>query len=135
MTPARLRQLADDADARALALAESGDIDGAARLSALAEGYRAVAAKQEGLRPGKRSPTVEAPMMTGEHRAAISRGHGDSAPMAIARAAGKARSMTELARKLGVSPSFLSQVIAGKKVMPEDRAATFEKLTGKPWKV
>ncbi len=51
MTPARLRQLADDADARALALAEKGDIRGAAALSALAESYRQVATEQEGLAP------------------------------------------------------------------------------------
>ncbi len=135
MTPARLRQLADDADARALARAEQGDIRGAAALSALAESYRQVASEQEGLLTGKRSVTIPDVSMTAEHREAISRGHGQSAPVRAAKRAGVAKSLRELAGKLGVSHSMLSQVINGVRPMPDDLAAKYQRLVGVPWKV
>jgi hypothetical protein len=137
MTPQKLRQLADDADARALALAESGDIDGAARLSALAEGYRAVAAKQDGLKSPSRAPTVDS-VMTDSHREALStsRDLNDSAPMRAARKAGLP-SLRAVAAKLDVDPGFLSKIFRGKRPCPVPLAEAFEKLTGFPatrWK-
>lgn len=131
-----MRQLADDADAMALKLVAAGEVDAAVGAAKLAEDYRRVADELERLPSAKRSAKVKpvADAMTGEHREAISRGHGDSAPMKAARKVG-IRSMAQLAKKLGVSPGFLSQVVHGVRPMPTDRAEAFEKLTGVRWKV
>lgn len=69
-------------------------------------------------------------------RKAISRGLGTanvlSGNMDAAREA-KIPSMRALAKKLGVSVSFISQVMSGLRPMPETLAIAFKKLTGKDW--
>lgn len=132
-----MRQLAAEADARAEAAAAEGDVEAFETADAMADRLRQLAAEKEGRLPrAKRSAKVKpvADTMTASHREAISRAHGDSAPMKAARKVG-IRSMAQLAGKLGVSPGFLSQVVNGVRPMPADRAEAFEKLTGSRWKV
>ena len=72
--------------------------------------------------------------MSPDHRAALSDSLlGKDANMRAARAAGIPSSRA-LAKKLDVSPQFLSQVRKGVRKMPDDKAAIFKQLTGKDWK-
>lgn len=135
MTPKKLRELADDTDARALKLVEAGDVRGAAALSALAEGYRAVADEQERLPTSGLRSTVKN-VRAEEHRGAQSAALVNNAPMRAARASGLP-SVRAVAAKLGVDATFISRVFRGKKPMPDELAERFEKLTGYPasrWK-
>lgn len=139
MTPAKLRQLADDTDQRALKMAEAGDIKAAAALSALAESYREVAAEQDGLRPAPAKATVDhKTVMTDSHREALSssRELAANAPMKAARKAGYP-SLRAVATALDMDPGFVSKVFRGKRPCPEPLAVAFERLTGYPaarWK-
>lgn len=54
------------------------------------------------------------------------------ANMDAARAAG-IPSLRQLAKKLGVTVSFLSQVRQGARPMPDTHRAKFRKLTGQDW--
>jgi hypothetical protein len=138
VTPARLRQLAEREDAAALRALDLGDAAAARDYRILAQLHREVADAMEAqglqrLTGSTLTPTVNQGTMVDDHREAISRAHtpSDSAPMKAARKAGFL-SLADLAEKLGVSKSFMSQVMSGKKKMPPDRAAAFERLTGYP---
>ena len=69
--------------------------------------------------------------MNEAHREAISKAHPQSPAMKAARKAGFA-TLGDVAKALGVSKSFVSQVFSNKKPMPVDKAREFEKLTGYP---
>lgn len=132
MTPAQLRAYADDCDRRARDFIAAGKLREAAEVSHLAEAYRQVADEQERLpKRGPRSTVV--PVRTEEHREAQSRALVDNPPMKAARAAGYP-SVRAVAAKLDVDATFISKVFRGKKPMPEDLAARFERLTGYPAK-
>lgn len=131
MTAARLRQLADREDAAALRALDAGDAELAREYRLLATLHREVAAAGE-LTTGERSPKVNKPEMVDSHRQAISEAHmPGSAAMKAARKAGM-RTLADVARALGVSKGFVSQVLNGKKYMPPERAAEFQRLTGYP---
>lgn len=122
----------------ALKLVAAGEVDAAVGAAKLAEDYRRVADElEERLRKPTKPVKVNDVSMPTAHRDAISKGHfPDNPAMMAARKAGL-RSLTAVAKKLGVSTSFLSQVLAEKKTMPDDRAEAFERLTGYPrsrWK-
>jgi len=71
--------------------------------------------------------------VTPQHRENISRSmRPDDPNMAAARAKG-IRSMRQLADRLGVTASFLSQINTGSRPMPDHLAAAFKRLTGKDW--
>jgi hypothetical protein len=139
MTPGELRERARVHDAKGEAALESGDAMGAALEFDRAELYRETARQMDELHRADPSLTVKQPAdslrtVTPQQQQAISTKLMGSDPnMKAARAAGYP-SLRDLAKGLGVSVSFLSQVRAGNRPMPENRAAAFRKLTGKDWK-
>lgn len=130
----RLLSLASELDAEAEALLAKGDKDAALRAFSRAHLLRELA---EGLRPAGKQRRVTVSSMTDAQKEQISETMGQRHPaMKAARKAGLP-SQRAVAKALGVSPGFLSRVLAGDKDMPEDRAAEFQRLTGFPvsrWK-
>ena len=123
----------------ARAARESGDTERALLLYARAEWLDDWAASERRLTV-KHARTSLNPV-TPARREAISRGLGRVNPnLEAAREATKDKpkaeqipSLRALAKRLGCTVSFLSQVASGDRPMPPAKAAAFRKLTGKDW--
>jgi hypothetical protein len=133
--------LADAVTAHAEKMADAGLKDYAIWLFRTAEVMRqASAGVTEALqRPPRltvkqRETTLKGVEHSTETRKALSERFtkGKSPNMDAARKAGYP-SLRALAKALGCSASFLSQVAADDRPMPADKAAAFKKLTGKDW--
>lgn len=131
MTRDELLRLAAETDAELRAAIEAGDRARALKLQDRWALLMELAAAPGALTSGKRSPKVD--NMDTAHREAISKAHLKSAPMAAARKAGLL-TLGDVAKALGCSKSFISQVFSDQKPMPPDKAARFEELTGYRWK-
>lgn len=117
-----LAEIAEQLEADARKLQEEGNHEAAAKLALAA--CAAWKAHESLLTAGKYSPKIAAMAMPAEHREAISMGRAGrkAGPLLKAAQSKGYKTMKELAAALGVSTSFLSQVVNGGKKMPPDMA-------------
>jgi hypothetical protein len=140
LDPARLDQLADETFSAAKAAREAGQTDRALELYARAETLQEWAAQDRRLTAGGSTLKVHGVNLSVRHRQKLSEAmlpppaDGAEDWMTFARKAGLP-SVRAIAKALGCTASFISAINKGRKTMPADKAAKFEKLTGYPAKL
>jgi len=135
-----LAETADEMEQAARRLHEEGQFQAASELwKAAADLRAAIRAIPDGLTVKQRDRILKGVEHSTETRAELSKRftRGKSPNRDAARAAGypSLRALAEaLKKETGkCSASFLSQVAAGDRPMPADKAKAFKKLTGKDW--
>lgn len=129
-----LAETADSLEAAARQLYDEGQKEPAAELFKAAADVRRALVAAERLTVQQRDRMIKGVEHSTETREKMSKrfSRGRDPNMEAARGVG-IPSLRALAAKLGCGASFLSQVKAGDRPMPADKAAEFKKLTGKDW--